>query len=312
MTWKDIKTATLQKMYAISGDITAADESTADYIAAMPYAANEALQLLSTAGRFITKSIKIVHCPVPNLLPKSIGENGAYRHLNTDIVFTAKGALAYSFDASSGAEIDIFIDDKKAETLIALGKSPAEYQSFKGIIDNPQGGNVSLIFKGSYAYMINNVALYAQQFAQAQDIPVFSKYTKYNLKSIASDFYKVMENGIFFESSAADDAYAQTENFFLEGAGTLVIPQEKIGEYSVYYYAYPRMITSTTPDDYELELEPNVAVLLPLYMASQLYKDDDNAVAVAYRNEFELARESLSDYCYAPASEQFTSESGWV
>ena len=48
-TWFDIKLATLQKMFAADGSTIIKDESTKDYIAGMPYVANEGLQLLSTA-----------------------------------------------------------------------------------------------------------------------------------------------------------------------------------------------------------------------------------------------------------------------
>ena len=53
-TWKDIKLAALQKMFAADGSQIVTDESTKDYIAGMPYAANEGLDRLATAGKFIT------------------------------------------------------------------------------------------------------------------------------------------------------------------------------------------------------------------------------------------------------------------
>ena len=60
-----------------------------------------------------------------------------------------------------------------------------------------------------------------------------------------------------------------------------------------------------------MSLDPEVAAILPLYMASQLYKDDDNAIATVYRNEFEVARESLSQKANVSKREEFISESGW-
>jgi hypothetical protein len=60
-----------------------------------------------------------------------------------------------------------------------------------------------------------------------------------------------------------------------------------------------------------MSLDPEVAAILPLYMASQLYKDDDNAIATVYRNEFEVAREALSQKANVSKREEFISESGW-
>lgn len=52
-------------------------------------------------------------------------------------------------------------------------------------------------------------------------------------------------------------------------------------------------IDSTTEDTYEIELPEDACVLIPLYIASQLYKDDDISQATAYRNEFEVGLQDL-------------------
>jgi hypothetical protein len=52
-------------------------------------------------------------------------------------------------------------------------------------------------------------------------------------------------------------------------------------------------IDSTTKDAYEIELPEEACVLIPLYIASQLYKDDDISQATAYRNEFEVGLQDL-------------------
>jgi len=52
-------------------------------------------------------------------------------------------------------------------------------------------------------------------------------------------------------------------------------------------------ITRATPDGYEFKLDNKGVELLPLYMASQLYKDEDVGLASIYRNEFEVGREQF-------------------
>lgn len=52
-------------------------------------------------------------------------------------------------------------------------------------------------------------------------------------------------------------------------------------------------IDSTTEDAYEIELPEEACVLIPLYIASQLYKDDDISQATVYRNEFEVGLQDL-------------------
>ena len=52
-------------------------------------------------------------------------------------------------------------------------------------------------------------------------------------------------------------------------------------------------IDPNTSVDYEFELPEDACVLIPLYITSQLYKDDDISQATAYRNEFEIGLQDL-------------------
>lgn len=53
------------------------------------------------------------------------------------------------------------------------------------------------------------------------------------------------------------------------------------------------IIDDTYTKDTELELPYEACVLIPLYIASQLYKDDDISLATQYRNEFEAGLKEL-------------------
>ena len=52
-------------------------------------------------------------------------------------------------------------------------------------------------------------------------------------------------------------------------------------------------IDEKTLNSCELTLPEDACVLIPLYIASQLYKDDDISQATAYRNEFEVGLQDL-------------------
>ena len=67
----------------------------------------------------------------------------------------------------------------------------------------------------------------------------------------------------------------------------------KQGEYCLVYCALEQPVEQTTPDSRQFELEPDALGLLPLYIASQLYKHDNAQLAVLWRNEFEAGRELL-------------------
>lgn len=65
---------------------------------------------------------------------------------------------------------------------------------------------------------------------------------------------------------------------------------EETGEYEK--TTVPKIEDDTDIDD-EIDLPESACVLIPLYIASQLYKDDDISQATAYRNEFEIGLQDL-------------------
>lgn len=71
----------------------------------------------------------------------------------------------------------------------------------------------------------------------------------------------------------------------------------------------PEEITQNTPDETEIAIAPEAVVLIPLYMASELYKDDDLSTATYYRNEFEAGLALLRNN--VTGSSSFTSATGW-
>jgi hypothetical protein len=294
-TWKDIKLASLQKMFAADGDQIVADESTKDYLAGMPYAANEGLDRLATAGKFITKSLNLAHLPAKNLLSENdySAENGHSYYFQFSGIGTA---------VISGGDSDVTIDINSYGT----------FTEFKGNYANSSNGKVTITFSSDYPYKVKNAAIYAETFPTINGIdmvPEYGEYVKYDLKELAPSFYNVFGNTIVYEGESSK-VYLNTTDYYKESDHILVLPKDKPGMYTVYYNAYPGLITLETEDDYVLEVDKEVAALLPLYIASQLYKDDDNGIATTYRNEFEVGLEALINSASNPGKEKFTSE--WV
>lgn len=306
-TWKDIKVITLQKMFAAEGSVIPNDESVKDYIAGMPGAANEALQMLATVGKFIIKTIDIAHNPVKNLL--SDGAKIVSQERGT-IKFSADGARSMYFECFGVGTYSVKIDDEE----VASGELTSKhgYSPYKAHIPNAYDKKVVLEIASSYPLAVKNVALYSADFESLEDIQPFSEKVRYNLRELAPDFYALDSKSIYFEGDESNVRYLQTTDFFQEGDKVLVLDRDVPGNYKIYYKAYPQQITEDTLDSEVLSIDDEVAPLLPLYMASQLYKDDDNGIATSYRNEFEVAFERLKANNVSPSAEKFTSESGWI
>ena len=299
MTWKDIKLATLQKMFAADGNTIPNDESTTDYLAGMPHVCNEALSILSRVGKFIIKSIDIAHNPIPNMITNTDSK----LLLNDSYTVSISGAKSYYFEFTGTGIFEIYSDGVVVHTEEISNNSG--YAKMRGFLTCD---NTEFIFTPKYPFHVKNIAFYACSFENEESIPAYGSKVRYNLPDIAEDFYQI--DSIYYEGE--NPRYIQSNEYFFEGNQFLVLDREKTGNYIVYYRAYPPEITVNTLDDYEFPVDREIAVLLPLYMASELYKDDDAGVAIGYRNEFEVELERLKDDTFQSASaEEFTSESGW-
>lgn len=303
-TWYDLKLATLQKMFAAEDRIIK-DESTSGYLGAMPHVANEGLALLATAGKFITKEVKITQLDVKNLLSDCIADS--IHEFSDTYSYQADEGKSYYFECAGTGTCKIYVEDTVVDT-ITLNNSA--YTVYKGLIPNLLSKPVKFEFTTLYPMGLKNVAIYKESFASADKVYPYTDKIKYDLKALAPDFYMIDPQGIFYEG--ANQKYLQTSDFYQEGTQTLVLDRDMIGSFTVYYRAYPIELEALTDDDYELPIDPEVYVLLPLYMASQLYKDDDFGVATSYRQEFEIGFERLVNSANINAYEEWTSESGWI
>jgi len=303
-TWYDLKLAVLQKMFAADDQILQ-DESTLGYLAAMPHCANEGLSLLATAGKFITKSVKISQMDIQNLVSESV--SNPIHEFSDTYYFGSDEGQSYYFECSGTGTCNIYVDDVVIDTIEIDNKG---YEVFKGLISNVLKKPVKIELTTSYPMGLKNIAIYKETFATEEDVVPFTDKVKYDMTLLAPDFYMIDPQGIYYEG--AYQKYLNTSDFYQEGTKTLVLDRNMVGAFTVYYRAYPEQFTSLTEDDYEIPLDPEVYTLLPLYMASQLYKDDDNGIATAYRNEFEVGFERLRNTANIAAFETFTSSSGWI
>ena len=128
--------------------------------------------------------------------------------------------------------------------------------------------------------------------------------TDLSLKELAENFLSLRENEIFLNGR-------HTDSYTLIGGERMLL--YGIGKWIIGYNAYPQKITQATDKDYVLDVPEDAAVLLPLYIAAELYKDEDPQTAAIYRNEFEAGREALLYRDTAKSGHMcFESVSKWI
>ena len=297
-TWKDIKLAALQKMFAAEGNTIPNDDSVKDYVASMPQACNEALSILSRVGRYVKKSVMIAHNPIPNMLTGFQDK----QLLTESLTASMENARSYSFDYSGTGTLKIYIDDLPAQEIELDSK---EYTTKKGFLS---GSKVVFVFTPTYPLTISNLAFYPVAFATVDDIPSYKDVIKYDLKELVPDFHRVDE----IYCDGINTKYMSANIYGMEGDHILTLKSDKPGNYLVWYLSFPQLVTSATIDDYEFDLPDDFMLLVPMYIASEIYKEDDLAIATSYRNEFEVELQRLYDQMsQAPTEQKFTSESGW-
>ena len=128
--------------------------------------------------------------------------------------------------------------------------------------------------------------------------------TDLSLKELAENFLSLRENEVFLNGR-------HTDGYTLIGGERMLL--YGIGKWIIGYNAYPQKITQATDKDYVLDVPEDAAVLLPLYIAAELYKDEDPQTAAIYRNEFEAGREALLYRDTAKSGHRcFESVSKWI
>ena len=115
-------------------------------------------------------------------------------------------------------------------------------------------------------------------------LPTVKKNYRIRLTDYCPRFRCIERNQLMLET---EDGYGRAQDWELEGDDVLILPGDMAGTYTVWYDAYPVKITAATPEDTELELPEEAAVLIPLYIAGELYKEDELSMATMWRNEFE-------------------------
>lgn len=121
-------------------------------------------------------------------------------------------------------------------------------------------------------------------------LPAVEKRYKISLSHYLPRFRCIDRGQVMLDDGSIYDV---AEDWSLEGDDVLVIPGNVTGTYTVWYRAYPQTITAQTPDAESIDMPPDAAALIALYIAAELYKEDELAMATVLRNEYEDGLQKL-------------------
>lgn len=306
MKWGECKLLALQKIDPATNSLVAT-RNTKDYLNAILGVANRGLNDLATAGKYLIRHKDIIKPKIVSVLPSMTDSLKLYQHTDTDIEFSTSGK-AYYFEVVGTATIKIMLGSDVVETIENTEKG--SFTVYKAKVENPDNLELKIIFTGEYPYQFRNIAIYDVNFESNEDVWDYNPEKRMDMKEIASDFYKLLKTEVIKESGYLDTLYEVTQDYRWEGDSVLILSGFEPAMYRVHYYAYPAQLTAETDDEYELELDPEVAALLPLYIASQLMEDDDSSMAYYFAQQYAEGKQRLSA-TPAIGKAQFVDVNGW-
>lgn len=111
---------------------------------------------------------------------------------------------------------------------------------------------------------------------------------KYELKKIIPKFKQLSE--IVYSGNVIP-------KYHIEGDNILVIENwtNSKENFTIYYESFHDLIKGSTTAGTSIDLDRESVVLLPLYIAAELYKDDDIQQSTIWMNEFETALLELKE-----------------
>ena len=155
-------------------------------------------------------------------------------------------------------------------------KTYKEDKKYKTYLDTmPQACNEAI------NYIIN-----LEPIIKVKELEKTTENCIYDLKEIFKDYnYKKFYN---INTEYSVEWELLTKNL-------IKINEWKQGKIDVYFETYPKKITEATDNSTEIELEETFARIIPLYIAGELYKDDDLTLSTMYMNEFMTNLNSMID-----------------
>jgi hypothetical protein len=133
------------------------------------------------------------------------------------------------------------------------------------------------------------------------------KWLAYDLKELAADFYAL---DVIYYTDGTE--YRTFSDYRMEGERYLLLPADMAGSFRVWYDSYPPVMTVVTPGTQEIDLHPEEMTMVALYMAGQLYKDDDVSIAQIYMNEWATWLEELKQSARRAKGKNNGSGGGWT
>lgn len=191
------------------------------------------------------------------------------------ITITLSNSKSYCFECNGSGTMDI--EYKDSGVKVQLVSQNRENITYKGIIN----GDCIIKFSGDFVYTVSNFVAYTQTLSN--DI----NYIPLNVDIVVYDFKNTDKRFVEF----ADNGVTGTLNYKIDGS-KIAFKNDDFS-YHVRYKVVPKLVTITTPEDEEVELDTDTHTLIPLLASFYIWLDDDERKATMYFNDYESKARTL-------------------
>jgi hypothetical protein len=300
ITVGQIKTGVLHQMreFSNSGSVQV-EADIKDYLLSIVPLINLYQKELATTTHKLNRKFEISHNMPDNQLGKIVW-NEEKIHANSDESYQALGSKAYSFQVSKYATVYIEEEITGVWTnLLTITHTPTSgegYVTYKGLTNvSDVTNNVRIRFSGSYRYPYRWVALFADNFFDASEVPTYEPYVPY---SGFINFYQI--NSVNYSHVDRQlGAYTSYKTDFTTAEKIILINYYDKCELIVNYFAYPTLITEPTAsalssqDSTALDIADECLPALVHRISSTLLRDENAYMSDTAANDFQIAKAEL-------------------
>lgn len=253
-----------------------------DDVDAFYYALNRAIVQINSL-KPITAMLEISRSTWENLVSNPHFEADEYK--GEPLYYESTGPIkSYYFEVrGKGSYYVQTYNGESWDTIAGSDFSYNEFTPIRGLIDDQNAAvtvDARIKLYGDFSFKVRNVAFWDQVYSlDPNDIPAYARFERYDLEQIRDDFLSLDDKPF------DDELERMLGEFFVENRNVLLLERGGPADIKIKYNKKPRRFDRTvevTADNRVLELDAELAELVPLLVAGYIWLEDEPDKAQVY------------------------------
>ncbi len=219
-------------------------------------------------------------------LPQNLRTGAKSFCIDRPMTVTARGARTYSFFAAGEGTLSLFADENLVLMRTLTGTGWYEGGIYSDAIPISEQMQIRLQISPAGSMRVQDLALYAADLSDMRDVILRGDTWWYDLSYLAGcPVTEVLLDGARFTPRCDGVSRTLPQGVRVEG-GRLGIPADAAGVYEVPVRTLPRPFDGT--ESQEADVSPELAVLLPLLCAAEIFYEEDPEKSAFYLSLYRM------------------------